>query len=390
LRRDSDQTLIGDSRSSFPVLDFSRISPRCAGFTRWLLASAARFCEDHFSAEPIVTFRSFAAASAASLLLLTACGDRNPTGPSSHRAPGAARADVSGGNGTLFVFTWYDANASGTWDAGENAIEGWPISIPALGSGPFSTTVVQVVPEGDYTISEANPLQSNWYTTRNGGTPSTALLLTDGVVASQTVHVTAGVTSFPAFGNLCLGGAGAHGVGFWTGKDGKALMGGNGNNGVSFLNYFVPFPNGSDHYDYWRNADGTRVSYADGSGTHYGFADYNSFRSWALNATGTNMAYMLSVQLAAAKLNIATGSVWSGELVYAPGTDAPTVYVPSFNDYWDLADQAQALLYANGADILNLAPGSALRASAEAIKNALARANTNVGFVQHTPCALTF
>jgi hypothetical protein len=102
------------------------------------------------------------------------------------------------------------------------------------------------------------------------------------------------------------------------------------------------------------------------------------------------MAYMLSVQLAAAKLNIATGFVWSGELVYAPGTNASSVYVPSFNDYWDLADQAQALLYANGAATLNLAASSPLRTGAAALKDALERANANVGFVQHAPCPATF
>jgi len=327
---------------------------------------------------------------AALLAIVTACSDRAVTMPSSVPSSGA-RSDLANGTGVLRVDTWYDANVSGTWDAGENAIDNWPIAIPALGSGPFFTTYIDYdTPEGDYTITEANPVQSNWYTTRNGGAPSAALRLTGSAVASQPAHVDAGGTTFAAFGNVCFGGAGARGVGYWGSSSGQATLFANGGDGIVFLNQFVPFPNGSSNYGYWRNANGSRVSYTYGSGVHYGFANFNAFRTWATSATATNMAYMLSVQLAAAKLNIATGFVWSGEIVYAPGTIASPVYVPSFNDYWDLADEAQALLYANGAATLSIGSGSALRARAQALKDALERANTNVGFVQHSPCPLSF
>src|SRR5262249_17254785 len=42
-----------------------------------------------------------------------------------------------------------------------------------------------------------------------------------------------------------------------------------------------------------------------------------ALRSWILNATATNMAYMLSAQLAAMELNVEAGSVSGGALVFA-------------------------------------------------------------------------
>ncbi len=44
------------------------------------------------------------------------------------------------------------------------------------------------------------------------------------------------------------------------------------------------------------------------------------FQSWLLAANASNMANMLSAQLAAMELNVYNGKVNGGALIYAPGT----------------------------------------------------------------------
>jgi hypothetical protein len=113
-------------------------------------------------------------------------------------------------------------------------------------------------------------------------------------------------------------------------------------------------------------------------------ANYSGFRSWLLSATATNMAYMLSAQLAAMELNVFNGKVGGGALIYAPGTDSANAL--GFATVNAVMAEANVELGLHG---LTLAD-SPYRAYQEALKNALDNANNNKSFVQPTPCAFSF
>jgi hypothetical protein len=111
---------------------------------------------------------------------------------------------------------------------------------------------------------------------------------------------------------------------------------------------------------------------------------YAAFRTWILGASATNMAYMLSAQLAAMELNVFNGKVNGAALVYAPGaTSANGLGFASVNA---LMSEANTSLGTDG----NTVAAGATRAYQEALKNALDRANNNLNFVQAQPCAYTF
>ena len=48
----------------------------------------------------------------------------------------------------------------------------------------------------------------------------------------------------------------------------------------------------------------TALNLRNANGTNFDPSSYNTFRSWLLSATATNMAYMLSAQLAATSLGL--------------------------------------------------------------------------------------
>ena len=98
------------------------------------------------------------------------------------------------------------------------------------------------------------------------------------------------------------------------------------------------------------------------------------------------MANMLSAQLAAMHLNVASGGVNGNALVYAPGTNSANSL--GFATVNAVMAEANALL-GSGNPLLILA-GHPDRPRAEALKNALDRGNNNLNFVQSTPCAFSF
>lgn len=97
--------------------------------------------------------------------------------------------------------------------------------------------------------------------------------------------------------------------------------------------------------------------------------DYTAFRNWLLSATATNMAYMLSAQLAAMELNVEAGFVNGGALVYAPGTNSANGL--GFTTISDLMAEANAELTLHGIALA----GDSWRSYQEALKNALDKAN---------------
>jgi hypothetical protein len=264
---------------------------------------------------------------------------------------------VKGGGGQppqaeLHVLKFYDANANGLDDdgseGGPTSVSGWKVRIQDdIDLIRFTPADVIVDPD-DFVVTEFTPVETNWLSTTANPVDVT---LADG--DNKTVE----------FGNLCLGPGGGLTLGFWSNKNGQALFGGDDLALMVSLNL------------------------RDGAGSAFDPASYTAFRSWLLDATATNMAYMLSAQLAAMELNVNNGKVSSGALVYAPGCGDTGVggnfrRVDSLMSAADLQLQVNPLTTA-GSDPVN-------RAAQECLKNALDAANNNKNFVQSTPCPFTF
>ncbi len=175
------------------------------------------------------------------------------------------------------------------------------------------------------------------------------------------------------FGNLCLGAGGGLTLGYWSNKNGEAAIKGCQGGGTAATLAFL----------------GT-LNLRNGNGSAFDPASYNSnpsatnFRSWILSATATNMAYMLSAQLAAMELNVRCGGVNGNSLIYAPGaTSANALGYATVNNVMAEANTSLGLF--------GLTPsGDPERAHQEALKNALDKANNNLNFVQTGPCPFSF
>lgn len=247
--------------------------------------------------------------------------------------------------GTLNVEKFYDANANGVNDDGQ-PIAGWRFNIHDGINWDRETPISMVLAEDEYVVTEGTPIESNWvHTTAN---PVTVTLLNGD---NKTVE----------FGNLCTGAGGGLTLGFWSNKNGQKL-----------------FESGTDL------ALMVELNLRDGKGNAFDPKNYSGFRSWLLSATATNMAYMLSAQLAAMELNVLNGNVNGGSLIYAPGTLSANKL--GFATVSAVMAEANTELGLHGLTL----SGSAYRTYQEALKNALDKANNNLTFVQGKPCPFSF
>jgi len=103
-----------------------------------------------------------------------------------------------------------------------------------------------------------------------------------------------------AFGNVCFGAGGGLTLDFWSNKNGQKLE--TADDFSMLTNLCL------------RNADGTDRNFT-GKLTQ----NKSALATWLLNAAATNMAYMLSAQLAAMELNVAHGFVSGAALVHTGG-----------------------------------------------------------------------
>jgi hypothetical protein len=111
---------------------------------------------------------------------------------------------------------------------------------------------------------------------------------------------------------------------------------------------------------------------------------YTEFRNWILSANATNMAYMLSAQMAAMYLNVQARFVSASALVYAPGTNSANA--AGFATVGALLDEANTELDTHPTAY----DGDPWRSYQEALKNAFDWANNNRTFVQPGPEACPF
>lgn len=267
--------------------------------------------------------------------------------------PGPNPQDCPGPIGTLQVLKFYDANADGIQNNGEVLIDGWKVAISDISPDPYFTPVSVLVAPGTYSVSEFMPLETNWLAT----TPSPV-----------SADVAAGGSTTVTFGNVCVGAGGGLTLGFWSNKNGQALIDG------TDLTMLV------------------NLNLVDAAGAAFNPASYAALRTWLLNATATNMAYMLSAQLAAMELNVFNGKVGGGSLVYVGTTwNGQPISFAGLNalGYASVNDLMAAANASLATDPLTVASGTA-RNDQEALKNALDAANNNRNFVQATACPFTF
>lgn len=246
-------------------------------------------------------------------------------------------ANVDGQNNDSKVVSGITINLQGTDSKGNT------VSLTTT-TGTDGKYCFNNLPLGSYTVSEVLP-GSNWV----ANTATSYSVTVSGCDATVNVD---------AFGNVCLGYGGGLTLGFWSNKNGQALFGSDDLALMVSLNL--------------RNANGT----------DFNPTSYSAFRTWLLNATATNMAYMLSAQLAAMQLNVLNGKVSGSSLVYAPGCGNTGVN----NNYISINDLIAAANAALGADGYTPS-GDPNRAYQECLKIALDKGNNNLNFVQATPCS---
>jgi hypothetical protein len=209
-------------------------------------------------------------------------------------------------------------------------------------------------------VTEGTPIETNWV-----HTTQTEFDFVLAECATQPV----------SFGNFCLGPGGGLTLGFWSNKNGQALE---NCPDFTFLNTLCLVANaGGGHLTFGACTTSSGLS-----------ADKTALNSWLLNANATNMAYMLSAQLAAMELNVRHNKLTGGgsALVYEPCLKnyGYSTGVISINDLMTLANN---LLCANPITL----SGNPARAEQECVKNALDDANNNRNFIQPpNTCPATF
>jgi hypothetical protein len=194
-----------------------------------------------------------------------------------------------------------DHNGNGTQEAGDGPLGGFVFILNDDGDGIAESGETTTTSAANGTWSFTNIGPGPWTVTE--AYAGTTWVQTQGEegysgVATSGVDVTTGLV----FGNTRLSAEQGKTIGFWSNKNGQAILANNdGPNGwrkaLNDLNL--------------RTATGGNFDLSN-TGTRTG-ADkfdcvYKAFRTWLLGATASNMAYMLSAQLAGTQLNVIAGN----------------------------------------------------------------------------------
>lgn len=202
--------------------------------------------------------------------------------------------------GKICGFKFYDANCNGEWDDGEPAVEGFKIEL-YNGEGNLVDTeftnesgmyCFDELEAGKYIVKEVLP--SGWINT---------------TLAELTVTIETGeVSEDNNFGNVCLKpGYGGKTLGFWTNKNGQALITASDVSALNRLNLYRP-----NEWAYPPFSSVLTTAKA-------------QIREYLLKANAKDMRWMLSAQLIATTLNVRHGFLSNSTIVYV----GPSLYVPT-------------------------------------------------------------
>jgi len=258
--------------------------------------------------------------------------------------------DCGGGGGpqnSIEACKYYDFNANGILDPGEQGLDGWPMTLSPL-DGATPNVATQLTSAGcalwttldpafnPFTVTEGTPNEPNWF-------HSTSV--------SQTVTVGPNDDQHVDFGNYCTVPSGGLTLGFWSNKNGQALI--TAADLLALRNLCL------------RNGDGSNFDPTTAA----------QVKSFLLGANATNMANMLSAQLTAMTLNVRHGFV-----------DPNAFDLCSNKTIGQLTTDANTALCANGLTF----SGSPDRASQESTKNCIDKLNNGGPVIPTTPCSRTF
>lgn len=270
--------------------------------------------------------------------------------------------------GSISVYKFYDANANGWADTTELAYSGWKVKVDDL-DPQLTTALYGGLDLASHLVSEFEPLGNSvrnpyawiatnaydangpaWTFTGPNGTP--------GLLNAIAVDLAAGPADHSVvFGNVCIGPAvGGRTLGYWSNKNGQADM------------TRVPMATALGAL--------TALNLVDYKGLPVGNfgGNYKNFRTWLLNGNAVNMAYMLSVQVAALQMSVTTGKLKTTDMVYAPGSDVSDLANPAgFVSIGTLISTAANQLSANP----STRAGISQRMQQEALKNAIDNINNN-------------
>jgi hypothetical protein len=278
---------------------------------------------------------------------------------------------------TLHVRKYYDANANGQYDSGEAYLTGWKFRIHDNIDWIRYTPADMVVDPDEYWVSEFKPIQTNWIATDAGtgaNDPQTGMPTKYYNLADKD-DVTA------QFGNVCLGAGGGLTLGFWSNNNGLATM----KTMPAYTSLSgVAYPKGVNAQLAFLRDLNLVQNDKKMNGLPFDPTTSSQFQSWLLKADATNMAYMLSAQLAAMELNVRSGKVSANALIYAPGTTSANAL--GFATVNDVMAEANADLLTNTKTVL----AGPTRTHQEALKIALDKGNNNLNFVRPSACPFSF
>lgn len=277
----------------------------------------------------------------------------------------------------LTVKKFYDQNGNGAKDAGESwldgatgSFKGWPVTINSTAYTTTKTLTDQV--SGSYSVAEG--AAAGWRQTAlyAGNSNETLTKLT--TAASTSVLLPINGDKTVVFGNTCSAAAGGWTMGFWSNKNGQAILGVNDPAWRTLLNG----GNAYGPFKLWQasaSKNGTIAlqQYVVPTAGTFTTA-YGSFNTWILGAQASSNGsalYMLSGQFSAALLNIQYGGTAGVKLSPA--------------DYYAPAGMTVDAIMTNAAALLNA--GSTDRTALTTYITWINALNNKANVSPATPCA---
>jgi hypothetical protein len=276
---------------------------------------------------------------------------------SCHRTADDTTCQSGCAGATITAYKYYDFNVNGTKDGSEQLLA-WPFCLTSLTDSSFAPVqhtssdggyaTFSDLPPGTYVVTEGSA-------TGYFGSTNTSTVTIDHCGQNVPVY----------FGNYCTVNSGGLTLGFWSNKNGNKIItsdGANTGTGVTLKSGVVTLLNSCS----LRNANGTPHTFSN---------SYSAFRTWLLGATATNMAYMLSAQLATLELDVNYG-------VLPNRVDGNAFDICSGGTVNQLISAACADLATNGYTL----SGNVNRIPQELWKNCMDAINNNGPVVPVTPC----
>jgi hypothetical protein len=274
---------------------------------------------------------------------------------------GTANTDVTGldffnyEQSTIGGAKYFDHNANGVRDASEVGIAGFHITVTVTTHPDETVTVYNQTtnasgnwtagpfPVGStYTVTETFP-NGNWTMTQpTSGSYSGTV---DNLDPDHTLNFG------NVFGNYCLVGSGGLTIGFWSNKNGQALITPADLQALRALNLV--------------NANGTPFDPTTNA----------QVKSFVLSATATNMSNMLSAQLIAMTLDVRHSF-----------SDGGAFDLCSNENISDLLNEANTALGSDG----HAVSGDPNRANQERLKNCIDRLNNGALVIPSSPCSVVY